>query len=296
MVQHKYLASLDQGTSSTRFIVFTACGEIVAKHQISLAQRTAKHGWVSHSATEMFSAANECIEKTVSALKSGGLWSQGCISTIGITNQRETSVAWHRATGDPLCEAIVWLDKRTDALVAEMVAKATHADAFKKICGLPICSYFSAVKYCWMLRNVASVAEAAKDSNLMFGTVDSWLLYKLTGGVNGGVYKTDVTNASRTMLMDIKSVQWDQSMCTFFGIDARCLPEIASSSEIYGCIAEGSLKGVTISGIIGDQHAALVGQLCLKKGDLKNTYGTGCFMVLISLTLVVQYWRNTFIF
>ncbi|KAG0172741.1 Glycerol kinase [Apophysomyces sp. BC1034] len=202
------------------------------------------------------------------------------IQCIGITNQRETTIVWDSMTGKPLYPAIVWSDVRTVDLVKSLSDKSSKGvDALRETCGLPLTTYFSAVKLRWMLDNVPAVAEASEKDRLQFGTVDSWLIYNLTGGLDNGVLLTDVTNASRTMLMDIHSLAWSNEALSFFGFKGIKLPKIVSSSEVYGNMSDGSLKGIPIAGCLGDQQAALVGQKCFHVGDAKNTYGTGCFML-----------------
>jgi glycerol kinase len=213
------------------------------------------------------------------------------ISAVGITNQRETTVVWDRITGKPLYRAIVWLDTRTRETVQSCIQKSESKSVnhFKEKCGLPFSTYFSAVKLKWLLENVEAVKLARDEGRLMFGTIDTWLLYKFSGGKEGGVYYTDVTNASRTMLMNLKTLDWDSEICDFFEITKSSLPKIKSSSEVYASFKDqGFLDNVPIAGILGDQQAALVGQLCLKKGMLKNTYGTGCFMLCNTGTEPVQ--------
>ncbi|KAL0078026.1 hypothetical protein J3Q64DRAFT_1811119 [Phycomyces blakesleeanus] len=202
------------------------------------------------------------------------------IQCIGITNQRETTIAWDTLTGQPLYPAIVWSDNRTTDTVKELAAKSEKGlNALQSICGLPLATYFSAVKMKWMIDNVSAVAEALDQSRLQFSTVDTWLIYHLTGGLDGGVIVTDPTNASRTMLMDIHTLQWSDEALSFFGLQGMQLPKISSSSQELGLISDGSLKGIPISGCLGDQQSALVGQKCFQVGDAKNTYGTGCFML-----------------
>ncbi|XP_072166508.1 glycerol kinase-like [Diadema setosum] len=275
------VGAVDQGTSSTRFLVFSSkTSELVAHHQIELKQSFPNEGWVEEDPKEILSTVKECIEKTVGKLRDQGVDPAG-IKSIGITNQRETTVVWDRTNGEPLHPAILWLDARTATTVDQLVAKTPSKtkEHLQPLCGLPLSTYFSAVKLRWLLDNVQEVATAVTDGRCMFGTVDSWLMWNLTGGVNGGLHITDVTNASRTMLMNITSLQWDTKLCSFFGVPKTILPVIRSSAEIYGSLVDTALKGVPIGGILGDQHAALVGQLCFKKGMAKNTYGTGCFLI-----------------
>jgi glycerol kinase len=275
-----YMGALDQGTSSTRFMVFDTAGKVVATHQQEFAQIYPQAGWAEHDPQVILNSCTACIEGVVEKMKAGGL-DHLSIKSIGITNQRETTVVWDRNTGLPLHNAIVWLDTRTKSLVEELVARTPSKDRmhFSKICGLPFSTYFSAVKLRWLLDNVHAVKHANLEDRLMVGTIDSWLIYKLTGGKPGGVHVTDVSNASRTMLMNLKTLQWDDEVCSFFDIKKTCLPEIRSSAEVYGHVESGPLKGVPIAGCLGDQQAALVGHCCFEKGMMKNTYGTGCFML-----------------
>ncbi|XP_045132251.1 glycerol kinase-like [Portunus trituberculatus] len=284
------VGAVDQGTSSTRFLVFSATtGEVLTYHQVEVAQHYPKEGWVEQDSNELLKSVHTCILKAVENLKSLEI-DPGDIKAVGITNQRETTIVWDKTTGLPLCNAIVWLDART-ASTLEAILKETpgqNKDYVKDLCGLPISTYFSALKLRWLLDNVPEVQEAAAKGNLLFGTVDSWLLWNLTGGLDGGLHVTDVTNASRTMLMNISTLEWDANLCKFFKIPMSVLPEIRSSSEIYGYITEGPLLGIPISGVLGDQQAALVGQMCLSRGQAKNTYGTGCFLLYNTGTQIVQ--------
>ncbi|TPX43717.1 glycerol kinase [Synchytrium endobioticum] len=276
----RLLGAIDQGTSSTRFIVFDENGRNIAHHQVEFPQIYPKAGWAEHDPLVILETVNSCIEKTVHKLENSGYRKQD-IKGIGITNQRETTVVWDKTTGKPLHNAIVWLDARTSDTVKHL-ADATppkRKDYWQPICGLPLSTYFSGVKLRWLLDHVPVVDRAMKDEKLMFGTIDSWLIYNLTGGINGGVHVTDVTNASRTMLMSLKTMTWDDSICKFFGVSKAILPKIVSSAEVYGHMASGSLQGTPICGCLGDQQAALVGQRCFKVGEVKNTYGTGCFVL-----------------
>jgi len=202
------------------------------------------------------------------------------IKAVGVTNQRETTIVWDRRTGKPLYNAIVWLDTRTLGLVEEFEHRLGGRDVFRDRCGLPISTYFSALKLSWLIKNVPAVREAMEANNCCFGTVDSWLIWNLTGGPNGGRHWTDVTNASRTMLMNLTTLQWDPSLCQAFSVPPSVLPEIHSSSELYGNIRGGPWEGMPIAGCVGDQQAACIGQACLSPGDAKNTYGTGCFVMM----------------
>eukprot|EP00842_Homolaphlyctis_polyrhiza_P001949 jgi/Hompol1/2755/HPOL_001449-RA len=268
----QYVGAVDEGTSSCRFIVFDERGNIIAFHQTEFEQIYPSAGWVEHDPEVIFDSVLLCINKTVAKMQA---------DAVGITNQRETTVVWDRLTGRPLHNALVWLDTRTKETVQRLIAKTSSLSSnhFQHICGLPLSTYFSGVKLRWLLDSIGAVRDAQVDGRLMFGTIDSWLIYKLTGGVQGGVHVTDVTNASRTMLLNLKSLKWDPDMMDFFGVSEAILPRICSSAEIYGYIADGALKGIPISGNLGDQQAALVGQRCFEPGMIKNTYGTGCFML-----------------
>eukprot|EP00727_Mastigamoeba_balamuthi_P001156 m51a1_g11037 putative glycerol kinase-like isoform x2 (506) ;mRNA; r:431338-433437 len=284
----KLVAALDQGTSSTRVILFNEAGEIAFMHQVAIHSILPQPGWVEEDPAEILETAWQCLEAA------GGFVARGEgayeVCAVGVTNQRETTIAWDRATGKPLHNAVVWLDTRTKDTVDEMVGKAPGQtkDGLRDLCGLPLATYFSALKMKWLLDHVPAVSQAATEGRCLFGNVDSWLIWNLTGGVNGGVHVTDVTNASRTMLMNINTLRWDQTLCDFFGVPEVLLPRIRSSAEIYGRLASGSLLGVPIAACLGDQQAALVGQLCLTPGMAKNTYGTGCFMLLNTGKRAVQ--------
>ncbi|CAG5127904.1 unnamed protein product [Candidula unifasciata] len=275
------IGAVDQGTSSTRFLIFNAStAEVVTYHQTEVRHILPKEGWVEEDPVEILESVKVCIEKATENLVGLGFKTTD-IKALGITNQRETTIVWDRTTGKPLYNAIVWLDMRTASTVQSLIRKTPGEDKdyLRGLCGLPITTYFSAVKLRWLLDNSEVVRKAAEDGRCMFGTVDSWLVWNLTGATDGGQHVTDVTNASRTMLMNLSTLSWDDQLCSFFGIQKNVLPLIKSSSEIYGKMALTSLKGVKISGILGDQQAALVGQSCFKVGQAKNTYGTGCFLL-----------------
>ncbi|KAL0096010.1 hypothetical protein J3Q64DRAFT_1812003 [Phycomyces blakesleeanus] len=275
----QFVGALDQGTTSTRFVVFDKDGSIVTFHQMELEQHYPQPGWVEHDPYEIIDTARTCIEHAVNKLKILGHKASD-ITSIGITNQRETVVTWDRLTGQPLHPAIVWSDSRTTETVKALAATDPKGvDCLRHLCGLPLTTYFSAVKLRWLLDNVPIVQQAQQQQRLQFGTVDTWLIYNLTGGQKNNVLVTDVTNASRTMLMDIHTLQWSEEAKHFFKFDQIHMPKIVSSSQIYGLVDEGSLEGVPIAGCLGDQQAALVGQKCFNVGDAKNTYGTGCFML-----------------
>ncbi|XP_055478797.1 glycerol kinase-like [Psammomys obesus] len=274
------VGAVDQGTSSTRFLVFNPkTAEVLNYHQVQIKQEFPKEGWVEQNPKEILQSVYDCIEKTCEKLGQQSI--DFCnIKAIGVTNQRETTVIWDKLTGEPLYNALVWLDLRTQSTVENFNKNISVSNNFVKTkTGLPISTYFSAVKLHWLIDNVRKVQKAIEDERALFGTIDSWLIWNMTGGVNGGVHCTDVTNASRTMLFNIHSLQWDKELCDFFGIPMTILPRIRSSSEIYGLMKSGVLQGVPISGCLGDQSAALVGQLCLQDGQAKNTYGTGCFLL-----------------
>lgn len=254
----KYIGAIDQGTTSTRFMVFDTAGNVVATAQ------------KEHAPNDILANTHHVI---AAALHSAQLTARD-IAAVGITNQRETSVIWERTTGAPLHNALVWQDTRVDPLVAYFSA-AGGKDQFRARTGLPLASYFSGLKLRWLLDHVEGVRSRAGTGEVLFGTVDTWLLWHLTGK-----HRTDVTNASRTQLMNLHDLQWDDELLSTFKIPVEVLPTIASSSEMYGEIVEGPLAGVPITGVLGDQHAALVGQTCFEPGEAKNTYGTGCFMLM----------------
>ncbi|KXS19324.1 glycerol kinase-like protein [Gonapodya prolifera JEL478] len=279
-----WVAAIDQGTSSSRFIVFDpATGDIVAITQTEFPQIYPNAGWCEHNPEEgILRSVEYCIRETCRKIElETGFKAKDVIQAVGITNQRETAVVWDAITGKSLHNAIVWLDARTTETVASLIERTPtrSRDHFRSKCGLPFSTYFSAVKLRWILDHSSEVAQAQREQRLKFGTVDSWLIYQLTGGASKGVHVTDVTNASRTMLMSLESLEWDSELCEFFAIDKSCLPAIRSSAEVYGTFASGPLEGVPIAGCLGDQQAALVGQRCFQPGEVKNTYGTGCFML-----------------
>ncbi|CAG8520348.1 2139_t:CDS:2 [Ambispora leptoticha] len=275
-----FIGSIDQGTTSSRFLIFDDKGGLVTYHQEEYPQHYPEPGWVEHDPNDILNSVYLCIKVTIEQFEKLG-HSVKDIKAVGITNQRETTLAWDRLTGKALYNAIVWCDTRTHDLVHRLNKNSSlGADALKETCGLPITTYFSALKLKWMLENVPAVKEAHDKDNLLFGTVDSWLIWNLTGGIENGLHLTDVTNASRTMFMDIKTLQWSDKSLKFFEIKRSVLPKIVSSSEVYGKITiDSPLKGILIAGNLGDQQAALVGQKCFKRGEAKNTYGTGCFML-----------------
>lgn len=270
----KFIAAIDQGTTSTRCIVFNQEGEIVASSQKEHRQIYPKPGWVEHDPLEIWETTRFV---TQNALSKSSLTCDD-IAAIGITNQRETTVLWDKNTGKPLYNAIVWQDIRTDQ-ICNHLAKVNGIDRFREKNGLPLATYFSGPKIKWILDNVAEAREAVKKGTALFGNIDSWLIWNLTGGSKGGLHVTDVTNASRTMLMNLNTLQWDDEMLEVFGSPASILPKIEPSSRIYGYATE-ICPGVPIAGDLGDQQAALFGQTCFNPGEAKNTYGTGCFMLM----------------
>ncbi|XP_056665137.1 glycerol kinase-like [Monodelphis domestica] len=274
------IGAIDQGTSSTRFLVFNSkTSELLSHHQFELKQKFPKEGWVEQDPKEILLSVYECVEKTCEKLIQLNVDISN-IKAIGVSNQRETTVIWDKFTGEPLYNAVVWLDLRTQSTVETLSKRIPGNNNFvKSKTGLPLSTYFSAVKLHWLLENVRKVKKAVEEQRALFGTIDSWLIWNLTGGTTGGVHCTDVTNASRTMLFNIHSLEWDPELCEFFDVPMEILPDVRSSSEIYGLMKSGSLEGVPLSGCLGDQSAALVGQMCFQEGQAKNTYGTGCFLL-----------------
>jgi len=270
-----YLGALDQGTTSTRFMVFDRAGRIVSQAQEEHEQIYPSPGWVEHDPEEIWRRTQSVIAR---AMKHELLQPKD-LAAIGITNQRETTILWNRLTGQAVCNAIVWQDTRVEAMVAEF-AKQGGIGRFRAKTGLPLSTYFSALKIRWILENIRDARQQAQAGDLLFGTVDTYLLWRLTGGVNGGLHVTDVTNASRTQLMNLATLDWDAEILAAFGIPRNILPRIASSSELFGEAIINGISGVKIAGILGDQQAALFGQTCFRPGDAKNTYGTGCFMLM----------------
>ena len=266
----RYIAAIDQGTTSTRFMIFDHAGNVIAVDQKEHEQIYPKPGWVEHDPLEIWKRTQDVI---AGALKKGGI-EPNDLSAIGITNQRETTVVWDKQTGKPVYNAIVWQDTRTDEICNEL-EKQGRQDALREKTGLPLATYFSGPKLKWMLDNLPGVRAKAEKGELLFGNIDTWLIWNLTGGV----HVTDVTNASRTMLMDLHTLEWDDEILRLLDIPKSVLPKICSSSEIYGT-ACGLLEGLPVCGDLGDQQAALFGQTCFTSGEAKNTYGTGCFMLL----------------
>ena len=278
-----YLGAIDQGTTSTRFIVFDRYGRISAFAQKEHEQIFPKPGWVEHDANEIWRRTTEVISE---AMQQKGLQPRD-LAAIGITNQRETTIVWNRKTGHTVYNAIVWQDTRVESDVASFAAQGGQ-DRFRDKTGLPLATYFSSLKIRWILDNVRGARELAEAGELAFGNIDTYLVWKLTGGVDGGIYVTDVTNASRTQLMNLETLEWSYDLLNAFNIPASLLPKIVSSSEVYGHAKLPSLAGVPVAGILGDQQAALVGQTCFDRGQAKNTYGTGCFLLMNSGEELVQ--------
>jgi glycerol kinase len=270
-----YLGAIDQGTTSTRFIIFDRSGRIAASEQREHQQIYPKPGWVEHDAEEIWRRTQEVI---AGALQQRALQPSD-LAAIGITNQRETTVLWDRKTGKPIYNAIVWQDTRVAEAVTKFASQGGQ-DRFRAQTGLPLSTYFSGLKIRWLLENVADVQKKADAGDVLFGNLDTFLVWNLTGGPRGGIHLTDVTNASRTQLMNLKTLDWDGTLLSAFDIPRAMLPEIRSSSEVYGAATRSTLQGVAIAGILGDQQAALVGQTSFKPGEAKNTYGTGCFLLM----------------
>jgi len=273
----EYIGAIDQGTTSTRFIVFDRAGRILSCAQREHRQIYQKPGWVEHDPSEIWQRTREVIDE---GMRQSGLRGQD-LAAVGISNQRETTVLWDRTTGEPVANAIVWQDTRVEAQVAKL-EQETGSDFFRSKTGLPLSTYFSSLKIAWLLENVPGLRSKAQSGDILFGNVDAYLAWRLTG-----IHVTDVTNASRTQLMNLQTLAWDADLLHAFNIPSTILPRIASSSEVYGEITDGILKGIPLAGILGDQQAALVGQTCLATGEAKNTYGTGCFLLMNTGTKAV---------
>ena len=269
-----YVGALDQGTTSTRFMIFTHGGDVVAVDQKEHEQIYPKPGWVEHDANEIW---ERCQEVITGALQKAGIQASD-LAAVGVTNQRETTVLWDKTTGQPVHNALVWQDTRTDKICDELSADGGQ-DRFREKTGLPIATYFSGPKVRWVLDNVEGLRSKAEDGDILFGNIDTWCLWNLSGGTDGGLHVTDVSNASRTMMMDLETLDWDQGMLDALGVPRAMLPEIKASSEVYG-EARGDLAGIPLAGDLGDQQAATFGQTCYDVGDAKNTYGTGNFLLL----------------
>ena len=272
-----YVAAIDQGTTSTRCMIFNHAGEVVSVHQIEHEQIFPRAGWVEHNAEEIWRNTRQVA---AGALASADLTAAN-IAALGITNQRETTLVWERATGRTVHNAIVWQDTRTDRICEQLGALGGGAERYRSRTGLPLATYFSGPKVRWILDNVEGTRERAERGELLFGNMDTWLLWNMTGGPNGGLHITDVTNASRTMLMDLEHLRWDEDIAAEMGIPTSMLPEIRPSSQVYAQGREGgTMPGVPIAGDLGDQQAATFGQVCFDVGTAKNTYGTGNFLLL----------------
>jgi glycerol kinase len=278
-----YLGALDQGTTSTRFIVFDRGGRIVASAQEEHEQIYPCPGWVEHDPDEIWRRTQDVIRRAMEQK----ILRPKDLAAIGITNQRETTVIWSKSTGRPVCNALVWQDTRVENMVTEFTRNG-GPDRFRAKTGLPISTYFSALKIRWILENIRDARQQAEAGELFFGTMDTYLIWRLTGGVNGGAHLTDVTNASRTQLMNLSTLDWDPEILEIFGIPRSLLPTITSSSQRLGECTLDSVAGVNIAGVLGDQQAALFGQTCFNPGEAKNTYGTGCFLLMNTGERAVQ--------
>jgi glycerol kinase len=275
ILMEKYVLSIDQGTTSTRAIVFDESGSVISTGQLEHKQIMTKPGWVEHDPMEIWGNAREVVGTALSRANI----TRHDIAAVGITNQRETTIVWNKTTGEPVYNAIVWQDTRTQDIV-DRLAGPEGVDRYRETTGLPLATFFSGTKISWVLENVSGARELANKGELLFGTPDTWLLWNLTGGVEGGVHKTDVTNASRTLLMNLRTLEWDEAIAKEFDIPLSMLPEIRSSSEVFGTVSGQSLlRDVPIAGILGDQQAATFGQAAFSKGQSKNTYGTGNFLI-----------------
>jgi glycerol kinase len=280
----KYVAAIDQGTTSTRCMIFTHAGLPVGSHQMEHEQIYPKPGWVEHDPMEIWARTQDVVK---GALKAAGATAND-IAAVGITNQRETTVVWDKNTGKPYYNAIVWQDTRT-ADIIKALEGGKGQDRFRAKVGLPLATYFSGPKVRWILDNVEGVREAAERGDAIFGNIDTWVIWNLTGGPNGGAHVTDVTNASRTMLMNLETLDWDAEIAETMGVPLSMLPDVRPSSAVYGrTLEDGPFGGgIPVSGDLGDQQAATVGQACFSPGEAKNTYGTGCFMILNTGTKIV---------
>ncbi len=279
MGDRRFVGAIDQGTTSTRFMIFDRAGNVVGMHQLEHRQIYPKPGWVEHDPLEIWEKTQIVVK---GALEKSGV-SPDELAAIGITNQRETTVVWDRKTGRPYHNAIVWQDTRTDKICSDLAAEGGQ-DRFREKVGLPLATYFSGPKIKWLLDNVPGLREAAEEGDAIFGNMDTWLIWNLTGGPDGGAHVTDVTNASRTMLMNLQTLDWDDEMLQVMGIPKQMLPQIRPSSDpdFYGLTRPDGPFGaeVPVAGDLGDQQAALMGQACYEVGEAKNTYGTGCFLLM----------------
>jgi glycerol kinase len=276
----QYAGAIDQGTTSTRFMVFDHGGQVVSVDQKEHEQIYPKPGWVEHDALEIWERTQEMVKAGLGKIQLSDL------AAVGVTNQRETTVVWDRSTGQPVHNAIVWQDTRTDKICNDLSADGGQ-DRFRAKTGLPIATYFSGPKIKWILDNVDGVRAKAESGDVVFGNIDTWVIWQLTGGSDGGVHVTDVTNASRTMMMNLETLDWDDEILGILGVPRAMLPQIRASSEIYG-EAKGDLAGIPVAGDLGDQQAALFGQTCFSVGEAKNTYGTGNFLLLNTGNEAVQ--------
>ncbi|CAN6999981.1 unnamed protein product [Brassica oleracea var. botrytis] len=279
--ENGFIGSIDQGTTSTRFIIYDHDARAVASHQVEFTQFYPEAGWVEHDPMEILESVKVCIAKAIDKATADGHNVDGGLKAIGLTDQRETTVVWSKSTGLPLHKAIVWMDARTSSICRRLQKELSGGRShFVESCGLPISTYFSAMKLLWLMENVDAVKDGIKKGDAIFGTIDTWLIWNMTGGSSGGLHVTDVTNASRTMLMNLKSLSWDEDTLKTLGIPSEILPKIVSNSEVIGEICKGwPIPGIKIAGCLGDQHAAMLGQAC-KKGEAKSTYGTGAFILL----------------
>ena len=277
-----YAGALDQGTTSTRFMIFDHGGQVVAVDQKEHEQIYPKPGWVEHDAKEIW---QRCQEVIGGALQKAGIGASD-LAAVGVTNQRETTVVWDKSTGEPVYNAVVWQDTRTDQIVNQLSADGGQ-DRLRPKTGLPLATYFSGPKIKWILDNVEGARSKAEAGDLLFGNIDTWCIWNLTGGTSGGAHVTDVTNASRTLMMHLETLDWDQEILDLLGVPRAMLPEIKASSGVYG-EGTGDLAGIPVAGDLGDQQAALFGQTCFSVGEAKNTYGTGNFLLLNTGTEAVQ--------
>lgn len=296
--QDVFIGSLDQGTTSTRFIIYDSEAKAIASHQVEFTQFYPEAGWVEHDPLEILESVRVCTAKALDKAAADGHNVDGGLKAIGITNQRETTVIWSKSTGLPLYNAIVWMDVRTSPICRRLEKDLKGGkNHFVETCGLPVSTYFSATKILWLIENVDGIKKAIQAGDALFGTIDSWIIWNLTGGCGSanqveklvqGLHVTDCSNASRTMLMNLKTLDWDQTTLEELGIPFEILPKIVSNSETIGIIANGwPLCGIPIAGCLGDQHAAMLGQLC-QKGQAKSTYGTGAFILLNTGDEIVQ--------
>lgn len=278
-----FVGAIDQGTTSSRFIIFDASGTIIAVAQKEHEQIFTQPGWVEHDPLEIW---QNTLEVIASAMQSANI-NASQLAAVGITNQRETTILWNRRTGKPVHNALVWQDTRADSVVAELVRDGGQ-NRFRAETGLPLASYFSGPKLRWLLDNVPEARQQAESGELLFGTIDTWLIWNLTGGRDGGLHLSDVTNASRTQLMALNTLEWSDALLSAFDVPSNLLPKIVASSGHHATASVDPLNGVAITGILGDQQAALVGQTCFERGEAKNTYGTGCFLLMNTGTIPVE--------